>query len=75
MKSFLVSKPFGASSPQHIQRGISVHQFTAFGLRKAGFDLGGNGGALFEHPVFELGLFTDYFERLVQDFVRALIGT
>jgi hypothetical protein len=59
--------------PQHIERDISVDQLTALSLGEARLYLCCYCGTLFDHPIFELELLTDYFERLIQDLVRVLI--
>jgi len=66
-------RPLGPPLPQRLNSGVPVDQLAAPGLSKALFDMGGYRLALFHHPVFEIELFADNLEGLVQNLAGVLI--
>jgi hypothetical protein len=68
-------QPLDSPSPQHLNGFISVDEFAALGLSKTLLYAGGYGFALVEHPVFQIKLFADDLERLVQHLGWILVGS
>ena len=61
------------ASTQHLNRGVPVDQFAAFGLSKTYLDLGGDGLTLFEHPVLKIELLANDLKSLIENLSWVLI--
>jgi hypothetical protein len=61
--------------PQDLNRRVPVDQFAALGLSKACLDMGGDGLALFKHPVFKIELFADDLKGPIENLAGVPISS
>ena len=73
--SSLRIEALSASLSQHLNDRISIDQGTSLSSSKAHRDVGSHSLALSKHLIFQVQLLADDRESLVQNLVRALVGS
>src|SRR5579863_8030305 len=74
-RSSLRVQPLGSPLPQYVYGRVAVDQFASFCLSEAFLDVGGEGFAFCEHPVFESELLADDRECLIEHLTGVLVRT